>query len=639
MKIATLLFTYHRDFHTEQVLKALKENTILPQILLIFQDGLREDEDDSEWRRVNKLIQGIDWCDKEIIVSDYNKGLAESIVSGIDYAFQKYDAVIVLEDDCVALPSYMQFMTQGLAKYERIKNVYSVSGFSWPGVMKKSRFDAYSCGRVSSLGWGTWKDRWVNFKRDINILKRIKADQIKSRNLFTWGKDLEEMLTGTITGQYDSWGVYWALNVIENDGICINPYVSLIKHIGWDDTGTNTTSADAFDIVILNDRVNEFAFPDDITILDSTKEAFAELYGSYTAVSQEKPSKDNVLIYGLGNFFKQNEKNVNHNFNIVAFIDQRKKGWYAGKKILKQKDVKNYNFNKILIMVLDIQECIHIAEELVKHGIYAEQIVLGSSLYGSWNTRMDRITVLHEENQIKLMLSVNGVTIKIRSKDEFYNAYDALVNQIWNYSINNGREDVVLDVGMNIGDTILYFLNKKNVRKVYGYEPFQETYADAVENLQDYLQCAERVKVFPYGISSENAERVIGFNRDMTCGQSTILSIREEAYAWYHGEGLVKIENEEQEKIQVRDAAEVFRPIMEEYGDCNMVLKMNCEGEEYAILERLASEQLLGQFSMIMLEWHYKGKDNILKYLDAAGFTYWCQDKERNMGLIYACRG
>lgn len=348
---------------------------------------------------------------------------------------------------------------------------------------------------------------------------------------------------------------------------------------------------------------------------------------------------ENVLIYGLGNFYHQNEKAISETYNIQAYVDIKRHGCYAGKEIITIDRIGQYDFDKILIMVFDVQECIRIAEELVKKGVHAEQIVLGNSLYSSWKTCMDRIIVLYEKNEIKLMLSVNGVTVKIRSKDEFYNAYDALVNQIWNYSINNGREDVVLDVGMNIGDTVLYFLNKRNVRKVYGYEPFRETYEDAVENLQDYLQCTEQVEVFPYGISNENAGRVIGFNRDMTCGQSTIPSIREEAYAWYHGEGLAKIENEEQEKIQVRDAAEVFRPIMEEYVGCNMVLKMNCEGEEYAILERLASEQLLDRFAVIMLEWHYKGKDGILKYLDAAGFTYWCQDKERNMGLVYACSG
>lgn len=97
MKIATLLFTYHRSYHTGEVLNALRKNTVLPQKLFVFQDGLKSNEDDREWKQVHKLINEIDWCDTEIIVSDMNRGLAVSIVSGINYVFKEYDAIIVLE--------------------------------------------------------------------------------------------------------------------------------------------------------------------------------------------------------------------------------------------------------------------------------------------------------------------------------------------------------------------------------------------------------------------------------------------------------------------------------------------------------------------------------------------------------------
>ena len=100
MKIATLLFTYNRSKHTSQVIAALKSNIIIPEKLYVFQDGLKNGEDPTEWEEVNKLIYSIDWCNKEIIISEYNKGLAESIVWGINYAFKDYEAVIVLEDDC-----------------------------------------------------------------------------------------------------------------------------------------------------------------------------------------------------------------------------------------------------------------------------------------------------------------------------------------------------------------------------------------------------------------------------------------------------------------------------------------------------------------------------------------------------------
>ena len=67
MKIANLLFVYKRSEHTARVLEALSRNTILPQKLIIFQDGLRDDKDICEWNKVNRLINSIDWCDHEVL--------------------------------------------------------------------------------------------------------------------------------------------------------------------------------------------------------------------------------------------------------------------------------------------------------------------------------------------------------------------------------------------------------------------------------------------------------------------------------------------------------------------------------------------------------------------------------------------
>lgn len=638
MKIATILFTYHRSYHTEKVLESLKRNTVSPQKLFVFQDGLKLGEDECEWKKVNELIQNIDWCDKEIIVSNTNKGLADSIILGINYVFTKYDAIIVLEDDCLTAPSFMQFMTQGLTQYARDKKVYSISGYSWPIELKNGKYDAYGCGRCSTWGWGTWKDRWEKYSRDNVNLKHFKMDRIKSKNLAIWGKDLESMLLGTVEGRYDSWGVFWGLNIIENEGVCINPYSSLIKHIGGDDSGTNVTQMVGEETKISDKLFDKFILPEDVTILNSTREAFVKRFGNYTAISQEDIYKEDILVYGLGNFYIQNERNINETYNIQAFVDRKKYGWFAGKKIIRIDKMEQYQYSKILIMVLDIQECINIAKALIEYGVSSEKILLGISLFGFCEKNVSKINVLANANEVSLSVSMNGVTIGIRSKDEFYNAYEALVQQIWNYTINNGKEDVVLDVGTNIGDTVLYFLHKKNVKKVFGYEPFRKPYLDSIDNLQYYMQHSERVEIFQYGISNENNSRIINFNKDMTCGQSTISGVREKAFEWYRNIGLVQVENEEKELIQVKDAAEVFAPIIHNYSHCNIVLKMNCEGEEYNIMDRLSKTGLLSRISVIMLEWHYKGKEDIVKYLNEAGFTYWCNDRERDMGLIYAFR-
>ena len=339
MKIATLLFTYNRSRHTGQVIESLKNNTVLPEKLIVFQDGVRQDEDAEEWQKVNSLVHEIDWCEKEVIVSGYNKGLAESIVSGIEYAFRENDAVIVLEDDCVAAPNFIRFMTQCFERYETEKRVFSVSGYSWPIELGDAESDIYFCGRTSSWGWGTWRDRWCQYEKDYSLYKKLKMDRESSERLATWGNDIEQTVIGNVTGMTDSWGLFWVMKAIEKNALCINPYKSLIRNIGMDGSGVHCGITDSYDVEQDNLVKDSYKLVDKIELTEEVKKAFAGLFGSYTAVTSYSEDKEKIIVYGLGNFFISNEKSINENYFIECFIDNSKTGYYAGKKIFKAKEI------------------------------------------------------------------------------------------------------------------------------------------------------------------------------------------------------------------------------------------------------------------------------------------------------------
>ena len=184
MKIATILFTYNRSRHTKQVLEALSKNTILPQKFYIFQDGLKKITNQEEWEAVSDVIRDVSWCDVEITISERNKGLANSIKSGVSKVLQLYDAVIVLEDDCVPHPQFMEYMIKALKKYEPYKQVYHIGASSEPVDVEENGTDAYFMGRINSCGWGTWKDRWEQFCNDYTMIAQIKRDE----HLYKWFK-------------------------------------------------------------------------------------------------------------------------------------------------------------------------------------------------------------------------------------------------------------------------------------------------------------------------------------------------------------------------------------------------------------------------------------------------------------------
>ena len=127
----------------------------------------------------------------------------------------------------------------------------------------------------------------------------------------------------------------------------------------------------------------EYCLSDEIQISDDVKKSFAGLFGNYTAVNEFNGGKEKVLVYGLGNMFFRNEKKINERYYIEAFIDNKKSGYYAGKKVFKaNKLIKQYQYDKILVMIYDRNECTKISRQLVcELGVDAEKIEMGYQTY------------------------------------------------------------------------------------------------------------------------------------------------------------------------------------------------------------------------------------------------------------------
>ncbi len=261
MKIGTAIFSYNRSWCTKQSLEALHNCRVIPEKLFLFHDGIKNECDREEWENVENIIREVDWCEKEIITARANKGLAKSIANGVSYMFESCDAVIVLEDDCIVHPQFMEFMIGALEKYTEDNNVFSVSAYCEPVRIEKDEYDAYFTGRISSLGWGTWKERWVKFDFDYCLLKRIKKNEATNEQLNIWGQDLQATIVENVLGRADSWAVFWALKSIEEGGYNIAPYESLVDNIGFDGSGVHSGLTKPEYILQNKDRIIDYKFP------------------------------------------------------------------------------------------------------------------------------------------------------------------------------------------------------------------------------------------------------------------------------------------------------------------------------------------------------------------------------------------
>ena len=81
----------------------------------IYIDGCRNAGDEEKQKAVVDIAKD---SMATVIVSDHNKGLGNSIISGVSDVIARYGKVIVLEDDLRLMQGFLAYMNQALDMYE-----------------------------------------------------------------------------------------------------------------------------------------------------------------------------------------------------------------------------------------------------------------------------------------------------------------------------------------------------------------------------------------------------------------------------------------------------------------------------------------------------------------------------------------
>lgn len=259
--VPVALFTFNRPNHLLRVLRALQKNQI--EILYIFSDGYDGKENEAKVQAVREIISNIDWCRTKVKLSDNNRGLADSIIDGVQTVFSDHQRIIVLEDDCVPSCNFVSFMERFLDHYAHNAQVMNINGYA-PDVQIPRNFsdDIYFTHRSSSWGWATWKSAWENFEREPMTYNELVKNETRIRSITDKaGIDLFPMMKSQLAGDIDSWSIWWSYAIAANGGLCLNPVSSKIKNIGNDGSGTHTGDTDHYDVGLDDTPVSNLAVP------------------------------------------------------------------------------------------------------------------------------------------------------------------------------------------------------------------------------------------------------------------------------------------------------------------------------------------------------------------------------------------
>lgn len=238
-----VLFVYNRPWHTQQTVEALQRCELAAESdLYIFADGPKTDateEQTTKISEVRKYIHTVDGFHSVTIEeSETNKGLANSVISGVTKVIEKYGKAIVVEDDIVAQPFFLRFMNEALNFYEQDSRIFMIGGcrlkFDIPWWYTH---DVYILHRSCSWGWATWKERWLMADWNVSDYYSFIEDQRKVELFCRGGRDMIHLLQQQMEGKIDSWAIRWDYCMYKHDGYCLWPKYSLVSNIGFDNSG------------------------------------------------------------------------------------------------------------------------------------------------------------------------------------------------------------------------------------------------------------------------------------------------------------------------------------------------------------------------------------------------------------------
>ncbi|MHA4847421.1 glycosyltransferase family protein [Flavitalea antarctica] len=251
-----LLFTYNRLKHTRNTVEALKANTLAKQTdLLVFSDAAKIPEAVPAVLSVRAYLHTITGFRKVIIIErETNYGLGRNIISGVSQILQTAQSAIVIEDDLVVSPYFLDFMNDGLRIYENEQQVISIHGYTYP--VSRTLPETFFIKGADCLGWATWQRSWKEFESDGQVLlDRLIAEKKTDEFDFGGTFPFTQMLKDQIEGKNTSWAVRWYASAFLNDRYTLYPGKSLVYHAGGDGTGTNTGFNSLLDVELSKDRI------------------------------------------------------------------------------------------------------------------------------------------------------------------------------------------------------------------------------------------------------------------------------------------------------------------------------------------------------------------------------------------------
>jgi len=197
------------------------------------------------------------------------------------------------------------------------------------------------------------------------------------------------------------------------------------------------------------------------------------------------------------------------------------------------------------------------------------------------------------------------------------------------YGLSYTQPCIAIDIGANVGYATLLLAQMENVKKVYAFEPFPETYQAAMVNFGHNPALHAKISPQNYGLGTSDQVITAQYAQEVNAGLRTI----GEVVSTLDGYTLVD------RTVRLRNASDCLSEIVAENPGSQIIAKIDCEGMEYEIFRVWEEHDLLRHLTIVMMEWHDNGPGPLVKRLERNGFTVFSPHmRSRVFPMIYAVR-
>jgi GR25 family glycosyltransferase involved in LPS biosynthesis len=176
--------------------------------------------------------------DIEVWKKSRNHGVAVSVISALDWFFEREEMGIVLEDDLVFDKDFLEYCNKALSKYKAQKEVVMISGNRFD--LSDSDKSVVATNYPQIWGWATWRDRWLQMRKFITGEKKLTLSQWNSLPSLYFYAGAKRAQAGSV----DTWDLPLAYEMYVNELICVLPPVNLVSNIGNDQHSAHTKNND-----------------------------------------------------------------------------------------------------------------------------------------------------------------------------------------------------------------------------------------------------------------------------------------------------------------------------------------------------------------------------------------------------------